>query len=65
MEGYTKGFPSKKFGLHAKDTCELFFEDVKVPKVNILRKKRGEISILNAGAGPRATSGLALAAVKL
>jgi acyl-CoA dehydrogenase len=39
MEGYTKGFPFEKVGLHAQDTCELFFEDVKVPKVNILGKE--------------------------
>jgi alkylation response protein AidB-like acyl-CoA dehydrogenase len=39
MEGYTKGFPFEKVGLHAQDTCELFFEDVKVPKVNLLGKE--------------------------
>jgi acyl-CoA dehydrogenase len=38
MEGYTKGFPFKKVGLHAQDTCELFFVDVKVPKENLLGK---------------------------
>ncbi|MEP0713625.1 MAG: acyl-CoA dehydrogenase family protein, partial [Algoriphagus sp.] len=26
-------------GLHAQDTCELFFEDVKVPKENLLGKE--------------------------
>lgn len=36
MEGFTKGFPFEKVGLHAQDTCELFFEDVKVPKANLL-----------------------------
>ncbi|MCE7056804.1 acyl-CoA dehydrogenase family protein [Algoriphagus sp. AGSA1] len=36
MKGYTKGFPFDKVGLHAQDTCELFFEDVKVPKENLL-----------------------------
>lgn len=39
MEGYTKGYPFEKVGLHAQDTCELFFEDVKVPKVNLLGKE--------------------------
>jgi acyl-CoA dehydrogenase len=39
MKGYTKGFPFEKVGLHAQDTCELFFEDVKVPKVNLLGKE--------------------------
>jgi acyl-CoA dehydrogenase len=36
MEGFTKGVPFEKVGLHAQDTCELFFEDVQVPKENLL-----------------------------
>lgn len=36
MDGFTKGLPFEKVGLHAQDTCELFFEDVKVPKANLL-----------------------------
>jgi acyl-CoA dehydrogenase len=39
MKGYTKGFPFEKVGLHAQDTCELFFEDVQVPKSNLLGKE--------------------------
>lgn len=35
-EGFTKGQPFEKIGLHAQDTCELFFENVKVPKENLL-----------------------------
>ena len=35
-EGYSKGKPFEKMGLKANDTCELFFEDVKVPKENLL-----------------------------
>lgn len=38
MPGFTKGIPFDKVGLHAQDTCELFFEDVKVPKQNLLGK---------------------------
>lgn len=38
MLGFTKGVPFEKVGLHAQDTCELFFEDVKVPKANLLGK---------------------------
>ena len=38
MAGFTKGQPFEKVGLHAQDTCELFFEDVKVPKENLLGK---------------------------
>ncbi|WP_289031428.1 acyl-CoA dehydrogenase family protein [uncultured Algoriphagus sp.] len=39
MEGFSKGKPFEKVGLHAQDTCELFFEDVKVPKENLLGKE--------------------------
>ncbi|WP_026954347.1 acyl-CoA dehydrogenase family protein [Algoriphagus vanfongensis] len=39
MAGYSKGKPFEKVGLHAQDTCELFFEDVKVPKENLLGKE--------------------------
>ncbi len=35
-EGFSKGKPFKKIGLKESDTCELFFEDVKVPKENII-----------------------------
>jgi acyl-CoA dehydrogenase len=34
--GFTKGIPFKKIGLKAQDTCELFFDNVKVPKDNLL-----------------------------
>lgn len=36
LEGFSKGNPFKKIGLKSSDTCELFFEDVKVPKENLL-----------------------------
>ncbi len=35
-EGFEKGIPLKKIGLKAQDTCELFFDNVKVPKENLL-----------------------------
>ena len=38
MKGYSKGKPLEKIGLHAQDTCELFFENVEVPKENLLGK---------------------------
>ena len=38
MKGFTKGKPFEKVGLHAQDTCELFFENVEVPKENLLGK---------------------------
>ena len=34
--GFSKGKPFKKLGLKTSDTCELFFEDVKVPKENLI-----------------------------
>lgn len=35
-EGFEKGNPLKKIGMKAQDTCELFFDNVKVPKENLL-----------------------------
>ena len=35
-EGFTKGKPLKKIGMKAQDTCELFFDNVKVPQSNLL-----------------------------
>lgn len=34
--GFTKGKPLKKMGMKAQDTCELFFDNVRVPKTNIV-----------------------------
>lgn len=36
MKGYSKGKPFQKVGLHAQDTCELFFDNVEVPKENLI-----------------------------
>jgi acyl-CoA dehydrogenase len=41
MEGFSKGKPLKKVGMKAQDTCELFFDNVKVP-VSCLLGKEGE-----------------------
>ena len=35
-EGFTKGKPLKKVGMKGQDTCELFFDNVSVPKENLL-----------------------------
>jgi alkylation response protein AidB-like acyl-CoA dehydrogenase len=35
-EGFEKGVPFHKVGMKAQDTCELFFDNVKVPKENLL-----------------------------
>jgi acyl-CoA dehydrogenase len=36
MPGFERGQPLQKIGLHAQDTSELYFRDVKVPKANVL-----------------------------
>lgn len=36
MAGFSKGKPFQKVGLHAQDTCELFFDNVELPKENLL-----------------------------
>lgn len=35
-EGFSKGKPLKKIGMKSNDTCELFFDNIKVPKENLL-----------------------------
>ena len=34
--GFTKGTKLKKMGMKAQDTCELFFEDCRIPKSALL-----------------------------
>jgi acyl-CoA dehydrogenase len=36
FKGFEKGIPFKKIGMKAQDTCELFFDNVKVSKENLL-----------------------------
>jgi acyl-CoA dehydrogenase len=36
MEGFERGRNLRKIGLHAQDTSELYFNNVKVPKANVL-----------------------------
>lgn len=36
LEGYQKGNKLKKVGMHAQDTCELFFDDVRLPASALL-----------------------------
>ena len=40
MEGFERGRNLRKIGLHGQDTSELFFNDVKVPKSNVLGDPR-------------------------
>lgn len=39
MEGFERGRNLEKMGLHAQDTAELFFNDVKIPKENMLGQR--------------------------
>jgi alkylation response protein AidB-like acyl-CoA dehydrogenase len=45
MPGFTKGKPLKKLGLKAQDTCELFFDNVRIPAEALL----GGDAMLNKG----------------
>ncbi|WP_096510470.1 acyl-CoA dehydrogenase family protein [Pseudomonas izuensis] len=40
--GVTKSKPLRKVGLHAQDTTMLFFQDVRVPKANVLGGEPGQ-----------------------
>ena len=46
MPGFSRGKQLKKLGLHAQDTAELFFEDVRVPVTNIIGKEGGGLGHL-------------------
>ncbi|MGG7566496.1 acyl-CoA dehydrogenase family protein [Rhodovulum sp. DZ06] len=46
MEGFSRGRNLKKVGLESQDTAELFFEDVKVPKANVLGDPRMGFKIM-------------------
>jgi long-chain-acyl-CoA dehydrogenase len=41
MPGFTRGRKLDKIGLHAQDTAELFFDDVRVPAANLLEREGG------------------------
>lgn len=44
--GFSKGKPLKKIGMKAQDTCELFFDNVRVPKSNIVGEVGAGFSML-------------------
>ena len=48
MEGFTRGRNLDKIGLHAQDTAELFFSDVRVPVGNLLGEEgRGFLHLVH------------------
>jgi acyl-CoA dehydrogenase len=46
MEGFNKGIPLKKIGMKSQDTAELFFDNVKVPKANLLGEEKMGFKIM-------------------
>ncbi|MEU4833695.1 acyl-CoA dehydrogenase family protein [Streptosporangium sp. NPDC023615] len=42
MEGFTRGRNLEKIGMHAQDTAELFFDNVRVPAANLLGPQEGQ-----------------------
>lgn len=46
MEGFSKGIPFKKIGMKSQDTAELFFDNVKVPKENLLGAEKMGFKIM-------------------
>ena len=42
LPGYRVGRPLEKVGMHAQDTCELFFDDVRVPASSLLGPAEGK-----------------------
>ena len=61
-DGFEKGIPFKKIGMKAQDTCELFFDNVKVPKENLLGKE-GEGFVIMMTELARERLSVALAAI--
>ena len=45
-DGFSRGRNLKKMGLPSQDTAELFFDDVKVPRENVLGNPRGGFRIM-------------------
>ena len=41
LPGYRVGGALEKVGMHAQDTCELYFDDVRVPRANLLGGAEG------------------------
>lgn len=42
LRGYSVGKPLEKIGMHTQDTCELFFDNVRVPSPNLLGPSEGK-----------------------
>src|SRR6185437_6167402 len=62
MPGLERGRPLRKLGLHAQDTVELFFRDVRVPAENLLDVEGNGLRALTEHL-PRERLSIAVAAV--
>ena len=62
MDGFTRGRNLEKIGLHAQDTAELFFDDVRVPVANLLGEEGQGFNYLMQNL-PQERLGLAAASV--
>ena len=59
MEGFSRGAKLEKLGLPSQDTAELFFDEVKIPKENLLGgASQGFMNMMRGLAEERLTAGI-------
>ncbi|MBG0813682.1 acyl-CoA dehydrogenase family protein [Planomonospora sp. ID82291] len=63
MEGFTRGRNLDKIGMHAQDTAELSFDNVRVPAANLLGDQEGQGFFQLMGNLPQERLSIAVAAV--
>ncbi|WP_214414956.1 acyl-CoA dehydrogenase family protein [Sphaerisporangium fuscum] len=63
MEGFSRGRNLEKVGMHAQDTAELFFENVRIPVANRLGEEEGQGFVQLMNNLPQERLSIAVAAV--